>query len=204
MANTRKASGQGESLAPAKKTKQELTAEEKRERNSQIIKAAVSALELKPLNPRDIRGVSERIGVYFNSCADRGARPSLPGLCNVLGIDKRTWQAWVSGAEGKDLAYMASRTMGALEAIWADLSMEGALNPASGIFGAKNWYGYKDTPDDFRPTGANPDADLDALVADAKLLPEYTIVQESSEAPSAEAQSSAEDDLESGNAYQTL
>ena len=190
MATKSTKAGQGESLAP-KRTKAELTKEEKRERNSEIIRAAVSAMALKPLNPKDVKGVSERISVYFNSCADRGARPSLPGLCNVLGIDKVMWKRWIGGEEGKELAYMASRTMGALEAIWADLSMEGALNPASGIFGAKNWYGYKDAPEEKNIGGVIPDANLDELIADAKLLPEYTIVQ-------------GEDDAEEQNGAEVL
>ena len=206
MASKSTKAGQGESLAP-KRTKAELTAEEKRERNANIIRAAVSAMAMKPLNPKDVKGISERIAIYFNSCADRGARPSLPGLCNLLGIDKRTWQAWISGAEGKDLAYMSARTMGALEAIWADLSMDGALNPASGIFGAKNWYGYKDDPGDVKQTEIPTDANLDELIADAKLLPEYTLVQDAQDTmdrPLPEAESYAEDDAEPQDAQEPL
>lgn len=184
---TKKISGeQGVSSAP-KKTKEQLTKEEKAERNAQIIRAAVSALELRPVNPKDIKGISERVSMYFNTCAARNARPSLPGLCNVLGVDKVTWKRWCAGEAGKELAYIAGRTLGALEAIWADLSMDGSLMPASGIFGAKNWYGYKDTPDDVKPSGVAPDADLDALIADAKMLPEYTIVQDSDDRESTDA-----------------
>ena len=206
MATKSTKAGQGESLAP-KRTKAEMTKEEKRERNAEIIRAAVSAMSLKPLNPKDVKGVSERISIYFNSCADRGARPSLPGLCNVLGIDKQIWKRWIGGEEGKELAYMASRTMGALEAIWADLSMDGALNPASGIFGAKNWYGYKDTPEEPNVGGVIPDANLDELIADAKLLPEYTIVQDAQDTtdrPLPEAESYAGDDAEPQDAQEPL
>lgn len=203
MASKTTTKGQGESVAP-RRTKAELTKEEKRERNSEIIRAAVSAMGFKPLNPKDTKGISERISIYFNSCADRGARPSLPGLCNILGIDKQMWKRWMGGEEGRELAYMASRTMGALEAIWADLSMEGALNPASGIFGAKNWYGYKDTPEEPKVASAIPEANLDELIADARMLPEYTIVQDSPDEATAEPGSYAEDDAESQNGAEPL
>lgn len=31
--------------------------------------------------------------------------------------------------------------------MWADYMQSGKLNPATGIFLAKNWYGYKDVAD---------------------------------------------------------
>ena len=53
--------------------------------------------------------------------------------------------------------------------MWADYMLNGKLNPASGIFLAKNWYGYKDVAD-VVVTPNNPMQDLDATEARKRLL----------------------------------
>ena len=56
-----------------------------------------------------------------------------------------------------------------IEEMWADYMLNGKLNPASGIFLAKNWYGYKDVAD-VVVTPNNPMQDLDADAARKRLV----------------------------------
>lgn len=56
-----------------------------------------------------------------------------------------------------------------IEEQWADYMQNGKINPASGIFLAKNWYGYKDVAD-VVVTPNNPMQDLDSETARKRIL----------------------------------
>ena len=49
-----------------------------------------------------------------------------------------------------------------IEEMWADYMMNGKINPASGIFLSKNWFGYKDQTD----VVVTPNNPLDGMNAD--------------------------------------
>ena len=53
--------------------------------------------------------------------------------------------------------------------MWADYMQNGKMNPATGIFLAKNWYGYKDIAD-VVVTPNNPLQDLDTEQARKRLI----------------------------------
>jgi hypothetical protein len=56
-----------------------------------------------------------------------------------------------------------------IEEMWADYMQSGKLNPATGIFLAKNWYGYKDVAD-VVVTPNDPLRDLNAEDARKRLV----------------------------------
>ena len=61
----------------------------------------------------------------------------------------------------------------AIENLWVDYMQNGKINPASGIFLAKNMFGYKDTQDVIlTPNTQLSDVPADAIVNKYKELPE--------------------------------
>ena len=56
-----------------------------------------------------------------------------------------------------------------IEEIWADLMLNGKINPASGIFLSKNWFDYKDVAD-VVVTPNNPLQNLDEEAARKRII----------------------------------
>lgn len=86
-----------------------------------------------------------RIDEFFEYCAESGMRPGIESLCLALKINRSTLLRWSRG-EGasdflRDAVCEAKATIGGF---LEQASMRGNLNPATGIFLAKNWLGYKD------------------------------------------------------------
>lgn len=131
---------------------QELTAtggdEMKPGENAQFVRHAIASWDLPPIDISDPEQVKERIGIYFNYCVENDRRPQVVGLCNWLGISRDTLNTWKNGeyrtGTHSDIIKKAYNIM---EEMWADYMIYGKVNPPTGIFLAKNWYGYKDVAD---------------------------------------------------------
>ena len=138
--------------------------------NARFIRFALAAWDLPPIDISDPVQVKERIGLYFRHCAENDRKPQIVGMCNWLGISRDTLNSWVRG-ETRNTTHsdIIKKAVNFIEEMWADYMLNGKLNPASGIFLAKNWYGYKDVAD-VVVTPKNPLQDLDADTARKRLL----------------------------------
>ena len=104
-----------------------------------------------------------RIDEFFEYCAESGMRPGIESLCLALKINRSTLLRWSRGEGASD--YLRDAVCEAKATIGGFLeqaSMRGNVNPATGIFLAKNWLGYKDnlgieeiTPQEKNDTSAN-------------------------------------------------
>ena len=138
--------------------------------NTRFLRFALASWDLPPIDISDPEQVRERIGMYFNHCAENDRKPQVVGLCNWLGISRDTMNSWVRGeTRGGTHSDIVKRAVSMIEEQWADYMQNGKINPASGIFLAKNWYGYKDTSD-VVITPNNPMQDLDADEARKRLV----------------------------------
>lgn len=95
--------------------------------------------------PKD---VSERIGQYFQICAEDDMKPSVAGMALAFGIDRRTMWKWVNGI---DSAYIPTESRDTLKKAYQFLNAQmenymqnGKINPVAGIFLMKNNMGYAD------------------------------------------------------------
>jgi len=102
-------------------------------------------------------------------------KPTVMGFCNALRVHRQTIWAWKTGQFRADTHQaIILEAYDALEALWEDYMMNGKINPVSGIFLAKNNFGYSDkqeyvlTPN----TGKEEPIDLEALEAKYAELPE--------------------------------
>ena len=138
--------------------------------NSRFVRHALASWGLPPIDISDPKQVEERIGMYFQYCADNDRRPQVVGMCNWLGISRQTMNEWVNGVtRSATHGDIVKRAFGALEEMWTDYMTYGKISPPTGIFLSKNWFNYKDVAD-VVVTPNNPMQGLDADTARRRLV----------------------------------
>lgn len=129
--------------------------------NARFIRYAMASLHLPPIDISDPKQVQDRLDQYFQFCADNDRRPQVVGMCNWLGISRDTINKWDNGVVRKNThTDIIKKAYGVIEEMWIDFMQNGKINPATGIFLAKNYWHYKDVAD-VVVTPNNPLADLD-------------------------------------------
>lgn len=130
--------------------------------NTRFIRFALASWDLPPIDISDPQQVRDRISAYFKHCAENDRKPQIVGMCNWLGISRDTLNSWKNGeCRTGTHSDIIKKAVNFIEEMWADYMLNGKVNPASGIFLAKNWYGYKDVAD-VVVTPNNPLQDMDA------------------------------------------
>ena len=131
--------------------------------NSRFLRFALVSWDLPPIDISDPEQVRNRIGEYFRHCANNDRKPQIVGMCNWLGISRDTLNNWMRGEIRNSTHYdIIKKACNLIEEQWADYMQNGKINPASGIFLAKNWFSYKDQTD----VVVAPQNPLDGLNAD--------------------------------------
>ena len=138
--------------------------------NSRFIRFALASWDLPPIDISDPEQVKKRIGMYFQHCADNDRKPQIVGMCNWLGISRQALNEWMNGVtRSATHGDIIKKAVSMIEETWADYMQSGKINPATGIFLAKNWYGYKDVAD-VVVTPNNPMQDLNPEEARQRVL----------------------------------
>lgn len=92
--------------------------------------------------------VEERINHYFDYCMEVGLRPNIEGLSLAIGIDRRTLWDWEKGNTRAMFSSIRSdmikKAKDYIAFIMSDSVLDGAINPVTWIFYAKNYFGMKD------------------------------------------------------------
>ncbi len=143
--------------------------------NSRYLRYAMVSLNLPPIDISDAEQVENRIKEYFSFCIDNDRKPNMIGMANWLGVDNTTVNSWKRG-EYRSTTHspVIIKAVRILEEQWVDYMQNGKINPASGIFLAKNMFQYRDAID-IVPTQAPPLGQLrdqKALEAEIEALPE--------------------------------
>lgn len=116
--------------------------------NSRYLRYAMASLSLPPIDISDQHQVEQRIDDYFQYCLDNDRKPNMIGVANWLGISRDTLNSWKRGEyRSSTHSDLIKKVVGILEELWVDYMQNGKMNPASGIFIAKNLFGYKDQQD---------------------------------------------------------
>lgn len=149
-----------------------------RKDNARFIRCALVSWDLPPIDISDPEQVKNRITEYFHFCAENERKPQIVGLANWLGVDRRTLTEWQNGEYRRETHYpIIKKAVAMIEEMWADYMQAGKINPATGIFIAKNWYGYKDVAD-VVVTPNNPLQNLDETDAKKRLLESVPIIDD--------------------------
>ena len=88
----------------------------------------------------------ERINAYFEFCERSSIRPGIESLCMALHISRTTLFRWNNGqdcSERKQELIQSAKSF--IAACLEQYFLSGRINPATGIFLAKNWLSYKDS-----------------------------------------------------------
>ncbi len=115
--------------------------------NSKFLAHAMRHHSLAPIDLNDNKQVEDRINLYFTQCIEDDIKPSVTGLANSIGVDRRTlwqWKAGVKRAGDPARKEIVLRAYSILEELWEDYMLNGKVNPVSGIFLGKNLFGYTD------------------------------------------------------------
>ena len=143
--------------------------------NSRYLRMALVSYDLPPIDISDERQVTQRIMDYFNFCANNDAKPSMIGMANWLGIDRSTLNSWKRGEYRTSThSPVIEKAVGILEQLWSDYMQNGKINPVSGIFMGKVFFGYKDVSEYVLTPNTNGNDDPATLVQAARMLPDTT------------------------------
>jgi hypothetical protein len=72
-------------------------------------------------------------------------RPGIEGMCYSLGVHRNTFNDWVNRKDSsREVQDIAIRAKQALAMYFEQVFVTGKVNPATGIFLLKNWFGYQD------------------------------------------------------------
>lgn len=113
--------------------------------NSRYLAHAMEIARQPPVDLENVYAVEGRINWYFDHCFQNDMKPTVAGLCNALKITRQTLLNWRTGRfrEGSYQTVILN-AYAIMESLWEDYMQNGKINPVSGIFLAKNNYGYQD------------------------------------------------------------
>ena len=138
--------------------------------NSRFIRHAIASWNLPPIDISNPKQVEDRLIQYFQYCIDNDRRPQVVGMCNWLGVSRNTVNTWKNGEyRSGPHSDIIQKAYDLMEEMWVDFMQCGKINPATGIFLAKNFFGYKDVAD-VVVTPNNPMQGLDADTARKRLI----------------------------------
>lgn len=99
-------------------------------------------------NPEEVR---DRVRQYFQMCFDNDFKPTVSSYAAAMGYDRKSLWALMNNREvggWENLPTLSidyiKRGYDSLEQLWEYYMQNGKINPVSGIFLAKNNFGYVD------------------------------------------------------------
>lgn len=130
----------------SKKTPQDVDTLTKDEAK-QFLKFAIKLKSLSKIKMEDAVAVKDRTAEYFKLCDSAGLRPTRSGYALALGCTttKIDWIVNNKSMVDTKTAEIVKDAMQVLEMVWETCMIEGKINPVSGIFIAKNQFGYVDS-----------------------------------------------------------
>ena len=122
--------------------------------NSKFIQVGLEVFNLPKIDLTDPQAVADRLGEYFTIYAKADLKPTVSGMAMALGMNRQTLSAIAHdkplGGKGNftnlptDSTDVIKKAYEYMETMWENYMQSGKLNPVTGIFLAKNNFGYKD------------------------------------------------------------
>ncbi len=113
--------------------------------NSNYIDHVQALASLPAIDIKDIKQVRERMNLYLDFCKNDGVKPTVSGLALAIGVDRRTLYRWrVGDTRNAEYQELIARYVNMLETYLETQMVSGKINPVTGIFLAKNHFGYAD------------------------------------------------------------
>lgn len=121
-----------------------------------ILGASIEVFNLPKIDIHDEQQVRQRLSEFFTIYAKRGLKPTVVSMGMALGLDRRRLWEIKSGAPSTNdsVRLMPANVRGCIkeaydimESLWESYMLAGKINPVTGIFLAKNNWGYVDRMD---------------------------------------------------------
>lgn len=143
-------------------------------KNRQNLLLALEAWDLPRVDTKNPAAIEERIEMYLRHCAENDVAPSVSGCAAWMGVHNTLLLDYYQGKRGTPAHQMvAAKFYNVVQNVWAMDMHEGNINPVSGIFMGKAFFGLKDTQEVVISNGnASQDRlSTDDLIAESKRLP---------------------------------
>lgn len=146
--------------------------------NNKFTTFALEIMKLPKIDYRDPVQLQERVLTYFALCAEHDMKPGVAAVGLAIGLDRRRLWEIRSGSsrnatipqECKDII---NSVYDSLEVLWEGYMSSGKINPVSGIFLAKNNFGYSDKQEYVvTPNTMTQETPIDVIEAKYDELPE--------------------------------
>lgn len=145
--------------------------------NNKYTTFALAIMQLPKIDFRDPVQLRNRVIEYFSLCAEHDMKPGVAAVGLAIGLDRRRLWEIRSGTknvsipqECKDIIH---NVYDSLEVLWEGYMANGKINPVSGIFLAKNNFGYQDKQEYVvTPNTMSQDTPIDVIEAKYEALPE--------------------------------
>ena len=130
--------------------------------NTKYLTTAMMVMEMgkNKCDLTDYDQTAERINQYFSLMAERDQKPTITGLSQAFGINPKTlydirhnlpsgggkmaYHGYTESFAPERVRELINQAYYVMQNLWEDYMMNGKINPASGIFLGKNFYGMKD------------------------------------------------------------
>ena len=147
--------------------------------NTKYMQVSMQLFNLPSIDLHKPEQVQERLVKYFEIHSLADMKPTVAGMAMALGVDRRRlWEIKTGNyhtsarlaelpPESTDLI---KKAYDFLETLWENYMHNGKINPVSGIFLAKNNFGYQDKVEHVLTPNMNNDSDYNAEDIRARYL----------------------------------
>ena len=155
--------------------------------NTKYLQVNLEVFNLPNIDLHKPEQVQERLAKYFEIYARADMKPTVAGMAMALGIDRRRLWEIKAGVQDRnqDLPLETrdsiKKAYDFLETLWENYMHNGKINPVSGIFLAKNNFGYQDKVEHVITPNMNNSADYSAEDIRARYLSDSPTIEQLSD-----------------------
>lgn len=142
--------------------------------NTHYTNYSLEIFSLPDIDTNNADEVWKRTEEYFKLCTKYDFKPNVPSYALALGVSRLTLVSWLrKDVKKPDEVYdILNRVYTVLNAELESYMQDGKVNPVTGIFIAKNNFGYVDKQDLEVNNSVALSPTAEALIADAEILEE--------------------------------
>ena len=158
--------------------------------NTKYLQVNLEVFNLPNIDLHKPEEVQRRLGEYFEIYARADMKPTVAGMAMALGLDRRRlWEIktgnYHTSSSLADLPFESTdcikKAYDFLETLWENYMHNGKINPVSGIFLAKNNFGYQDKVEHVITPNTNNSADYSAEDIRARYLSDSPTIEQLSD-----------------------
>lgn len=145
--------------------------------NNKYTTFALAIMQLPKIDYKDPQQLRNRVIEYFQLCAEHDMKPGVAAVGLAIGLDRRRLWEIRSGTKNvvmpQECKDIVNSVYDSLEVLWEGYMTSGKINPVSGIFLAKNNFGYQDKQEYVvTPNTMSQETPVEVIEAKYDALPE--------------------------------